>query len=165
MVAQPAFQPSSVELTQRNQGNLRLKPRPVPQEPVQEDLTGVTDIHLFEPLIQGRDEHGSPEQVDGAEALAVPQQPVGERLAGPVISSTLPGTPGHKPRAACRRHSRNLAARKLPARWKRGRPDARPGTVRFDRRDQERPAPARGGASSRSRPAGRNQPGLCNKPC
>ena len=65
MVAEPALQPGSIELTQGNQGNLRLKARPVPQEPVQENLTGVTDIHLFEPLIEGRDEHGSPEQVDG----------------------------------------------------------------------------------------------------
>ncbi len=79
-------QPGSVKLTQRNQGNLRLKARPVPQEPVQEHLAGVTDIHLFEPLIQGRDEHGGPEQVDRSAALAVPEQPVGERLARPVVA-------------------------------------------------------------------------------
>ncbi len=86
VVAQPALQPSSVELAQRNQGNLRLKPRPVPQEPVEENLASVADVHLLEPLVQGRDEHGCPEQVDRARALPVSQQPVGKRLARPVIA-------------------------------------------------------------------------------
>ena len=114
---EPARQPSSIELTQGNQGNLRLKPRPVPQEPVQENLTGVTDIHLFEPLIQGRDEHRSPEQVDradgsgGAAAASRRTTRPGGRREWP------PGRPGHKPMRILSPALKNLAARKLPARW------------------------------------------------
>jgi hypothetical protein len=52
----------------------------------------VADIHLIEPLVQGRDQHRRPEKVDGAEALAVSQQPVGKRLARSLVVS--PGQAG-----------------------------------------------------------------------
>ena len=65
MIAQPAVQPRAVELAQRDQRQLQLEPRPVAEEAIKEDLAGVADVHLVEPLVQGRDEDGGPEQVDG----------------------------------------------------------------------------------------------------
>ena len=86
VVAQPALEPGPVKLTQRNQGNFRLKPGPVPQKPIQENLASVADVHLLETLVQGGDEHGCPEQVDRAQALAMSPQPVGKRFARPVVA-------------------------------------------------------------------------------
>ena len=148
-----ACQPGSVgKLAEGNQRNLRLKPRSVPQEPVQENLACVTDVHLLEPLIQRRDEHGDPEQVDGAEALAVSQQPVGERLAGSFIASSC------RAATAIRVRTRTLVAgAQEPGRQKTAR-QGETELARCPRRNrgnstvgcQERPARARGGASRRS---------------
>src|SRR5207248_9836605 len=89
MIPQPALQPRAVELAQGDQRQLQLESRPVAEEAVEEDLAGMPDVHLVETLVQGRDQDGSPEQVDGSEALAVAQEPIGERLAGAVL--TVPG--------------------------------------------------------------------------
>ena len=47
MLAEPFLQARAVQLTQWNQGELHLKPGPVPQEPIDEHLAGMAEVHLL----------------------------------------------------------------------------------------------------------------------
>ena len=74
----------AVELAERDERQLHLVAVAVAEEAVEEDLAGVADVHPVEPLVQGRDEHRGPVPLDRPVGLAVPAEPVVERLAGPV---------------------------------------------------------------------------------
>ena len=89
--AEPGFEPGAVELAQRDERDLHLESVAVAEEAVEEHLARVADVHLLEPLVQGRDEHRRPVEVHRPGRLAVAEQPVGERLAR------------HSPRAGVRR--------------------------------------------------------------
>ena len=85
VVAQPFLQTRSVEVAERNQGQFHLETGPRAQEAVDEDLACMADVHLLEPLVEGGDQDGRPEQIDRPRALVMPAQPLGERFARPFV--------------------------------------------------------------------------------
>ena len=117
MLAQPVLQARAVELAQGNQGKLHLKPGPGAQEPIDEDLAGMAEIHLVEPFVQGRDQHGGPEQVDRASTLPMPAAASRRTIRPAARRGQAPGRPGRSRPAACRSSSGNWRVRKLSVKW------------------------------------------------
>ena len=88
MIAQPVLQARAVELAQGDQREFHLEPGPGAQEAVDEDLAGMADVHLVEPLVEGRDQHGGPEQVDRPSTLAdAGSSQSANDLARPVVAA------------------------------------------------------------------------------
>src|SRR4051812_27090809 len=57
------------------------------RDSLEEDLAGVADVHLLQAFVERRYEDGGPVQVDRPYGLAMPQEPIGERLSRTVITA------------------------------------------------------------------------------
>ncbi len=164
VVAEPSFEPRSVELPQRHQRDLQPEPVAVAEEAVDEDLARVADVHLLDPLVQGRDEHGGPVQVDRPHRLAVAEQPVGERLAGAVAERRAEARQpeGHAEPVA---PAQVVGPQEAAGQVERGGQGARAEPRRAAVGAEEDDLLVAAEQTRRCRRGGRSRPGSCNRTC